>query len=359
VRELTRRQREILSAIVTDFTATGEPVSSGRLSQAYGFDLSPATLRNVMAELERDGYLEQPHKSAGRVPTEAAFRFFIDALMRLRELSATDAARIAGWYGALPRGADIHRATGRLLSEMSGTAAVLVRPRIETRQLDNLRLVITRPGQVLCVLVLTDGAVENRLIGIGEELINDGQLERLHNLLREVVPGRTLHALRDYFQHSLAQREDELRSLLTIGASLVSAMIGADDRRTDLIVEGRAQLFDNPLFTSHDRLRDVLDVLEDHQRLLALLNEVIAFDLSPRVLLGGETHPKIGYPLSLVAVPYRDESGQTGALGVVGPMPMNYPVLVPLVHAVADAMTASLCREGRAGNPRRPSGLDD
>ena len=89
MRELTRRHREILSAIVTDFTATGEPVSSGRLSQAFGFDLSPATLRNVMAELERDGYLEQPHKSAGRVPTEAAFRFFIDALMRLRELSAT------------------------------------------------------------------------------------------------------------------------------------------------------------------------------------------------------------------------------------------------------------------------------
>jgi heat-inducible transcriptional repressor len=358
VRELTRRQREILSAIVTDFTATGEPVSSGRLSQAYGFDLSPATLRNVMAELERDGYLEQPHKSAGRVPTEAAFRFFIDALMRLRELSVTDAARIAAWYGALPRGADIHRATGRLLSEMSGTAAVLVRPRMETRQLDNLRLVITRPGQVLCVLVLTDGAVENRLIGVGEQLINEGQLERLHNLLREVVPGRTLHALRDYFQHSLAQREDELRSLLSIGASLVTAMIGAEDRRTDLIVEGRAQLFDNPLFTSHDRLRDVLDVLEDHQRLLSLLNEVIAFDVS-RVLLGGETHPKIGYPLSVVAVPYRDEAGQAGALGVVGPMPMNYPVLVPLVHAVADAMTASLCREGRAGNQRRPDGLDD
>lgn len=358
MRELTQRQREVLSAIVTDFTATGEPVSSGRLSQTYGFDLSPATLRNVMAELEHEGYLEQPHKSAGRVPTEAAFRFFIDALMRLRQLSVTDAARITAWYGALPRGADIHRATGRLLSDMSRTAAVLVRPRLETRPLDNLRIVITRPGQVLCVMVLTDGAVENRLIPIDESVLSERMIERLHNLLREVVPGRTLHALRDYFTKSLAAHQDELRSLFNIGVSLVTAMIGANDRRTDVIVEGKAQLFDNPQLTAEGRLRDVLEVLEDHQRLLSLLNEVIACDSAPRVLLGGETHPKIGCPLSVVAVPYRDEAGQGGAIGIVGPMPMNYPVLVPLVRAIADAMTASLSRDDRVQNAPRPSDLD-
>jgi heat-inducible transcriptional repressor len=350
VRELTLRQREVLSAIVTEFTTTGEPVSSGRLSQAYDFDLSPATLRNVMAELERDGYLAQPHKSAGRVPTEAALRHFIDALMRLQQLSAPDAARIASWYGALPRGADIHRATGRLLSDMSRTAAVLVRPRIEARPLDNLRLVITRPGEVLCVLVLSDGTVESRLVSLSEREVSERLLERLHNLLREVVPGRTLTALCEHLRQRLAQQEDELRSLLSMGVSLVTAMIGAADRRTDVIVEGKIQLFDNPQLASSERLRDVLDVLEDHQSLLLLLNEVIACDASPRVLLAGETHSKIGLPLSVVAVPYQDEGG-AGAIGIVGPVPMNYPVLVPLVRAIADAMTANLSRDGRPPHP--------
>src|SRR6185436_10389722 len=116
--DLNQRGRQILYAAISEYVATGEPVGSRTLAKKYGLDLSPATIRNVLADLEERGFLSQPHSSAGRVPTEEAFRLFIDALMRLRQISVDDASKIAGWFGDLQPGADIFRGAGRLLSDM-------------------------------------------------------------------------------------------------------------------------------------------------------------------------------------------------------------------------------------------------
>jgi heat-inducible transcriptional repressor len=179
VSPLPKRARSVLYAVVTEFIATGEPVGSRTLTKKYGFSLSPATIRNVLADLEDAGYLVQPHTSAGRLPTHAAFRLFVDALMRVRSLPDGDASRINEWLEDLRPDADIPRETGKLLSGLSGAPAVILRSRAESRTLRKVHFIPTRPGEMLAVAVFHDGTVENRFLRIDKPL-SEAELDRIH-----------------------------------------------------------------------------------------------------------------------------------------------------------------------------------
>jgi heat-inducible transcriptional repressor len=205
VTPLGKRARTVLNAVVTEFIESAEPVGSRTLAKKYGLLLSAATIRNVLADLEDGGYLAQPHTSAGRVPTEAAFRLFIDTLMREQKLSDEDKTRIKEWFEGLPQGADIVRETGKLLSELSGAPAVIVRSRSQSRTLLKLRFIATRPFELLAVMVFSDDTVENRFIHV-EKQITEIELERIHNMLEEVVKGQSLPAVREHFGAGVAER---------------------------------------------------------------------------------------------------------------------------------------------------------
>jgi heat-inducible transcriptional repressor len=351
--ELSSRAQSVLCAVVSEFIASGEPVGSRTLAKKYGFDLSAATIRNVLADLEDAGYLEQPHTSAGRVPTPAAFRLFIDALMRMRELSGAETGRIAKWLAELEPGVDIRRETARLLSDLTGTAAVLARPRPETRTLLKLQLIPIRGRELLSVIVMSDGSVLNRYVSLDRPL-SAAELERLHNMLETAVEGRTLGGIREYFAESLAQHRDELNSLRRLGVSLVEAALGAAQVRTDLVIEGQVRLLDRPEFSSGDRMRELVRALDDRERLVGLLDRILAAS-NVQVFLGEEVSVGHGLPVSLVAAPYRDEQGNPGgAVGVLGPTRMDYPTVVPLVGAMARAMSGALARSGRLGTGKGP-----
>ena len=184
--ELPHRARTILCAVVTEFIATGEPTGSRTLVQKYGLDLSSASIRNVLADLEDSGFLLQPHTSAGRIPTDKAFRLFLDTLMETRAPTAETRATITERFEAMAPGADLLRASGRLLSELAGTAALVVRARGDARTLRHLRFLSTRPGEMLAVLVFADGSVENRVVRLDRPLA-EPELGRIHNLLAEVT----------------------------------------------------------------------------------------------------------------------------------------------------------------------------
>jgi heat-inducible transcriptional repressor len=351
---LTKRARQVLYAVVSEFIATGEPVGSRTLTKKYAFDLSPATIRNVLADLEDAGYLAQPHTSAGRVPTEAAFRLFIDALMRVRELSEEEMGKIREWFEDLPPGVDILRETGKLLSTLTNAPAVLVRSSVETRTLVKVRFIAIRPLELLSVLVLSDGTVENRFINL-DRAIGDGELERLHNMLEEAVEGRTLSAVREHFQRTLNERRDELAALDELGASLMSAALHQGDRgMSELVIEGQSRLLDRPEFTSGDHMKELMRALEDRERLVGLLDRTLASS-RVQVFLGEETNAAMGYPVSVVAAPYHGEDGRPGgAVGIIGPTRMDYPSVVPLVGATADAMSAALARSRDTSTRTRP-----
>jgi heat-inducible transcriptional repressor len=356
VTPLSHRARSILLSVVTEFVATATPVGSRTLTKKYGFALSPATVRNVLRDLEDAGYLTQPHTSAGRVPTDRAFRLFIDALTQESRIPEDDAARIKAWLESLPAGADLSREMGKLLSDLSGAPAVVVRSGSEHRTLLKLRFILTRPGELLAVIVFSDGTVENRFIR-PDEAIAESDLDRVHNMLEEVSSGKTLAALREHFAAHAHEARDALAGLHGIGLSLVRAAAKEASRGVDLVIEGQARLLDRPEFGSVDSMKGLLRVLEDRERLVGLLDRTLAAR-EVRVFLGEEAAEMVGCPVSLVARRYDDDAGAPrGALGVIGPTRMDYPFVVPLVGAVADAMSEAIVRQrqalGSRSDPKR------
>lgn len=348
---LSKRARSVLYAVVTEFIATAEPVGSRTLTRKYGFALSAATIRNELADLEDAGYLAQPHTSAGRVPTEAAFRIFVDALMQVREISPTDATRIKEYFGELNTDSDILRETGKLLSDLSGAPAVLVRVRTESRTLLTLRFIPTRPFELLSVMVFSDGTVENRFIQV-EKSVSEHELERVHNMLGEVVKGRTLNAVREYFAADASTHADEIATLRQLGSSLVRAASENATRGVEVVIQGQSRLLHSPEFGNVERVRELLSALEDRERLLSLLDRTLG-STHVNVFLGEETEKMVGFPVSLVAAPYSEEGGAaSGAVGVIGPTRMDYPFVVPLVGATANAMSAAI---RRLRDPKRQS----
>lgn len=342
VSPLSKRARSVLYAVVTEFIASGEPVGSRLLSKKYGFSLSPATIRNVLADLEDEGYLAQPHTSAGRIPTELAFRLFVDALMQVQKLPEGDAGRISEWLSELKPDADIPRETGKLLSDLSGAPAVVLRSRAETRTLLKLRFIATRPGEMLAVAVFVDGTVENRFIRVDASL-PESELERLHGVLEEVAPGRTLAGLRDAMHDSMNASRAELRSMHELGASLVRTLSEGSVRIADVVIEGQTLLLDRPEFGSVERMRELLRALDDRERLIGMLDRALVAD-RVQVFLGEESSAGGGYPVSVVATRYQERGEPGGAVGVIGPTRMDYPVVVPIVAAAAEAMSAAIAR---------------
>lgn len=348
--ELSARARRVLYHAVMEYVATGEPVGSRTLAKRCGLVLSAASIRNVLSDLEEFGYLLQPHTSAGRIPTDKAFRLFIDALMEMRELSTEDTARLRNGFDALEPGKNALREAGRLLSELSGTAAAVVAPRASSLTLRHLRFVRTSPCELLAVLVMSDGSVQNRFI-TGDA--DEGKLLRVHNLLDDVIEGRSLGELRELFARRLATervQHDELRKqAFELGEAAVS---GAVDDSSELVIEGQTNLLDNPDFADAGGMKRVVLALDERDQILRLLDATMAAK-GVSVVVGSEAGDLGGGHLSIVGAQYTDHGRAAGALGIIGPTRMDYPKMVPLVTAAAKAMSAFMDRSGR------PRGKDD
>src|SRR5579864_4942425 len=337
--ELSARARQILYHCVTEYVSTGEPVGSRTLAKKSGLDLSPASIRNVLADLEDAGYLKQPHTSAGRIPTDRAFRLFIDALMHVRELSADDEAsireRFAAFEHPVPH-ASVMRETGRLLSELTGTAAVVVAPRAETLVLKQLRFLRTAPEEVLAVFVMKNGTVDNRFLRV---VVTEAELQSIHNLLDDVVEGRTLGDLRDLFDRRLhterVQSDEVRRRAFELGGKAVQEVVGGE---TDLVIEGQEKLLEKPEFDDADHVRRLVTALDAHEKLVGLLDMAMQAK-GGRVVVGEEVGDLGGGQLAIVGASYSAHGLAAGTLGVIGPTRMDYPRVLPLVAATANAMS--------------------
>ncbi|GAC1352044.1 MAG: heat-inducible transcriptional repressor HrcA [Polyangiales bacterium] len=363
--ELNARARKILYAAVTEFIATGEPVGSRTLSRKYSLELSAASIRNVLADLEEAGYFHQPHASSGRVPSDRAFRLFIDALMQVREVSVDQRTEIEQRFEGLGPRANVLRETARLLAGMTGTAAVIVAPRLELHALKQLRFIGTRPGEMLAVIVTATGYVENRFLRVDLPPSND-ELTRIHNLLDDVLEGRTLREVRELFARRLHDERNELGALrrrafelgdLALKSSPTSAD-GSGSGNIEVVIEGQAQLLDKPEFADVDRIKQLVRVLEERERLIGILDKTLDTQGVHVVLPGEEAASPLGIEqLSLVSARYAlDGLGGhggpvAGSIGVIGPTRMDYASIVPIVHETARQIGAYLAR--RDGLPSR------
>jgi len=340
--ELNARARQVLYHCVTEYVATGEPVGSRTLSKKAGLDLSPASIRNVLADLEELGYLRQPHTSAGRVPTDRAFRLFIDALMQVHALTGEEQAAIRERLASVEPGMNVMRETGKLLSELTGTAAVVLAPRAETLVLRQLRFIRTSNDEVLAVLVMKNGTVQNRFL---DAAATEQELQRIHNLLDDVVEGRTLGDLRELFERRLqserVQHDEVRRRAFELGGAAVEEVALGE---SDLVIEGQDRLLDKPEFHDADHVRVLVTALDAREKLVALLDLAMQGKGGGHVVVGEEVGELGGGQLAIVGAQYTAHGQAAGGVGIIGPTRMDYPRVLPLVAATAHAMSEYLDR---------------
>ncbi len=344
---LNARSRRILFAVVTEYLGSGDPVGSRTLSRKYGLDLSPATIRNVLSDLEEAGFLHQPHTSAGRVPTDRALRSFIEAMTEFHEIPHTTKKEMRQRLDTIFSEEDVNREdalrqAGKLLSDLAGAAAVVAPTPATSRKLHHLRFIAIEPGRLLAVLVFSDGVVENRYVN---SEIAGSELERIQNLLADVVEGRTLGDIRALLATRLTSERRELDELRVRAFELASEAVSAVDRTSDdLVIEGSARLIDLPEYTDVGRLKRLVHALEDREHLIDLLDQTIEAGVVT-VYIGQEAGDLGEAQLSLVVAPFGDSS-EGGGVGIIGPTRMDYARMMPLVEAAAAAMTAAL-KKGR------------
>ncbi|MGH7298663.1 MAG: HrcA family transcriptional regulator, partial [Polyangiaceae bacterium] len=276
------------------------------------------------------------HTSAGRVPTDRAFRLFIDALMQVHQLTHDEEAAIRERFEAFEPGQNVMRETGRLLSELTGTAAMVVAPRSETLVLKQLRFLRTSSDEVLAVLVMKNGTVQNRFLPAS---VTETELQRIHNLLDDVVEGRSLGDLRDLFERRLQSERvqfDELRrTAFQLGGAAVEEAAGTE---TDLVIEGQERLLDKPEFHEAGDVRRLVTALDARERLVKLL-ELAMGTKGGHVVVGEEVGELGGGQLAIVGAPYTSHGQAAGTVAVIGPTRMDYPRVLPLVAATATAMS--------------------
>ncbi len=338
VTELTDRAREIFRAVVDGYLANGAPMGSKTIAIASGLNLSPASIRNVMGELESLGLLASPHTSAGRVPTERGLRLFVDGMMQAAEPSTEERTAIEAQLAARALRAgpveDALAATTAALSGLSACAGLVLVPKREVT-LRSIGFVPLSRMQALAVMVGEDGAVENRVIDLPDGM-DPSALVEAGNYLSATLGGLTLAEAKARVERELA---DGRAALDTSARALVErgiAIWSEDDRRRPvLIVRGQGRLIDAAAAADLDRVRDLLDDLEGKQEIASLLDSARAGDAT-RIFIGAENKLFALSGSSVIARPFRGPGGQVvGVVGVIGPTRLNYARVVPMVDFTA------------------------
>ncbi len=334
--DLNRRAQKILHAVVQEYLHGGDAVGSRTVTRRHDLGLSAATVRNVMADLEEMGLLEQRHTSAGRVPTASGLRFFIDSLLKVRGLSPREKEEIRERVTAPTPDEVVHRAS-RLLSDLTQHAAVIIAPDPDQQRLGQIEFVPLRDGKLIAVLVTTDGRIENRLI---VDDVEPRRLERIHHYLNQLLSGMTLDEVKDRVIRELGEDKNRYDEAVAAALRLGHAVFVAQpDRAGDVLVSGQANLLDDEL--AKDRARDLLKTLEDKETLVRLLDRTRQAE-GLQVFLGAETSMSALATSSVVAVSYGPEEAPIGALAVIGPMRMNYGKVMSVVDVTADTVSQLL-----------------
>jgi len=344
---LNEREQHILQAVVHLYTTTAEPVGSRAIVKRFGLDISPATVRNVMADLEEAGYLQQLHTSSGRVPTDKGYRYYVDYLMRIQEITHSERTRLEQQITDRLNDADaILRETSYLLALISHQTGIIEPPRLNTAELRHLELIPISDERVAILLADNYGGVQTMVLTL-ETGTDTRNLHRLNRFLNEHLRGTPIDELADSLNDQLEEFAGESRVLAGQALELVKQMSGVTPKQ--LFLEGTTQLFEQPEFQSIEKARQVFGLLEERERLVELLRAgVVNPEPHPSmVVIGSEAHQQGFEELSVVSAPYRIGERQVGMVGVLGPRRMPYSKLSGLVEFTAERLSSLLTRLAR------------
>jgi len=325
---LDDRKASILRAVVEEYIETAQPVGSARIAQVKGVNVSSATVRNELSVLERDGYLVQPHTSAGRIPTDKGYRFFVDHLTPHGGLQANQRQRIRDFFdtthGALEQ---MLHDTSRLLSGLTDYAAVVVGPPHEAATVRSVQLVGLAPRIALAVAVLSNGVVEKRSIEIDPDQAGDERVAAASVHVAVQLVGRSLAAPGDFVSTGDVPTDD-------IAVKVLAALTSGHDDEDNVFVGGASRMAAS--FDAVETVRGVLTILEQQYVVVTLLKDVLDRGLS--VAIGAEVGLQSLAECSVVVAPYEVEGEAVGTVGIVGPTRMKYPQALAAVALVSQRL---------------------
>ena len=338
--KLTDRGQKILEAIIEEYIATAQPVGSKALTQNQGIKLSPASVRNVMAELEELGYLVSPHTSAGRIPTEKGYRFYVDTILRVSEMDRSQKDQIELHYRQQGlQMTDMLREASRTLSSISHYTGLVMIPRLKATIFRHIEFVKLSPRLILAVFVTQSGLVQNKLVEVDEEL-SPRELEKITNYLNQTMTGLSIQDVRTRIITEMAQEKALYDQLMRRAFTLSSAAL-VDESNGDVIIEGASRFLEQPEFSDLDCMKRIVQTFEQKSALVELLDRGLETK-GVQVIIGSETEHTELSDCSLITAAYSGKRGTLGTLGVIGPNRMPYATIIPIVDYTASLISRLL-----------------
>jgi heat-inducible transcriptional repressor len=337
--ELSERAQHMLKALIERYAREGQPVGSRTLAREAGLDLSPATIRNVMSDLEELGFVQSPHTSAGRVPTVQGYRFFVDTLLSVQPLESGAFEKIRAQLDIDTSAMDLLESATGLLSGITQLAGVVTLPKHEHAVFRRVEFLPLSELRVLAILVTSEGEVQNRIVHTEREC-SPGELQQASNYLSELFSGKELADVRN----TLLREMQEARS--TMNQMMMTAMHMADqvlerNSNEDFIMSGQTNLMGFQELCDIERLRKLFDAFNQKREILNLLDQCVHGE-GIQIFIGEESGYQTLDECSMVTAPYQVDGEVVGVLGVIGPTRMAYERVIPIVDATARLLGAAL-----------------
>ncbi len=341
---LNERAQQLLRVLIESYIRDGQPVGSRALSRESGLSLSSATIRNVMADLEELGFVTSPHTSAGRVPTDKGYRFFVDTLLRVRPLDSVAVSEIRRQLDTQHDSSKgLVAAASQLLSSVTHLAGVVTLPRTQQASITQIEFVGLSENRVLVVLVYNDREVQNRIFQL-DRYFSPDQLKRASNYLNEQVRGRTLSQVRQEILRQLKETHEHLNEVMVDAISVAQKVFEgttSTDDRLEYVIAGETNLMGAAELTSVERLRRLFEAFNEKRDFLHLLDQSLKAE-GVQIFIGHESGYQVLDDCSVVTAPYAAGDSVMGVLGVIGPTRMAYERVIPIVDMTAKLLGAAL-----------------
>ncbi|MBS0364222.1 MAG: heat-inducible transcriptional repressor HrcA [Proteobacteria bacterium] len=338
---LNERASHLLRTLIESYIRDGQPVGSRALSRDSGLQLSSATIRNVMADLEELGFVSSPHTSAGRVPTDKGYRFFVDTLLKLQPLDEAASARIRRQFEASrDTSTDLIATVSQLLSSATQLAGVVTVPRTRQVAVSQIEFVALSENRVLVVLVFNDREVQNRIIQL-ERHYSPDELKRASSYLNEQFRGRSMREVRQEILRQLSETHAHMNQIMLEAISVAQQVFEGGEGRLEYVIKGETNLMGVAELTSMEKLRRLFEAFNEKRDFLHLLDHSLKAE-GVQIFIGQESGYRILDDCSVVTAPYADGDGVVGVLGVIGPTRMAYERVIPIVDLTAKLLGAAL-----------------
>ena len=339
------RIKNILQTVIIQYIYAGEPVGSGMVSKRHIPRLSPATIRHIMSEMEEMGYLMQPHASAGRIPTDKGFRFYVDSILKIKELPQSEREKINARCQRSQEIENIMSDASSIMSSLSNCMGVVLAPKFDNVFIKHIEFIRLGRTQVMMLLVSNSAIVQNYIVRIEEDL-KQHDLERMSAYLNSIAKGLTLRKLKKKIIEEMRKEKTLYDWLMAKALKLSKAALDEGKNRNagNIYVEGKANIFDQPEFIEDaEKMKLLFKTFEEKSVLVKVLDKAMDAN-GVQIFIGPESGFDEIRECSVVTAPYSNNGNIFGTLGIIGPMRMNYSRVIPLVNYTADLLSDIMAR---------------